>query len=101
MLWCSWTHQIVLTPFQEDPLKQNLDSVFPLTGATLEPQLQVPTDLPQGVEDVLAELGKEPGVESITIGRQAEETHVVSQACRAPKMCLVQALGPLTCKTQT
>lgn len=42
-------------------------------------EVSVPTSMPSGVEDILSELSKEPGVAGVALGRRAEERRTVSQ----------------------
>ena len=44
-------------------------------------------NIPQGVKDICAELEKEEGIDSVVLGRQAEERRVVSQV--KPDACVV------------
>ena len=66
---------------QDDPLTQTLDKLFSVE--LRDKVLEVPVNIPQGVKDICAELEKEEGIESVVLGRQAEERRVVSQVCPA------------------
>lgn len=50
-----------------DPLLENLDELLPLDTSSAT---SVPANLPSAIEDLCAALAREPGVESVDIGRQ-------------------------------
>lgn len=66
-----------LKMMEDDPLTQTLDKLFSVE--LRDKVLEVPVNIPQGVKDICAELEKEDGIESVVLGRQAEERRVVSQ----------------------
>ncbi|DBA82499.1 hypothetical protein WJX79_007278 [Trebouxia sp. C0005] len=62
---------------EDDPLTQTLDKLFSVD--LRDTVTEVPVNIPQGVKDICAELEKEEGIDSVVLGRQAEERRVVSQ----------------------
>ncbi len=62
---------------QDDPLTQTLDKLFSVD--LRDTVTEVPVNIPQGVKDICSELEKEEGIDSVVLGRQAEERRVVSQ----------------------
>lgn len=71
---CISLHAVLL---QDDPLTQTLDKLFSVD--LRDTVTEVPVNIPQGVKDICAELEKEEGIDSVVLGRQAEERRVVSQ----------------------
>lgn len=75
---------VSLKRMQQDPLEENLDNMLPLGGAagykdTTSGLSEVSADVPSGVEDILAQLSQESGIEEVTLGRRVEEKRTVSQ----------------------
>jgi predicted RNA-binding protein with RPS1 domain len=70
---------VSLKRMEGDPLQETLDNVMPLDAAAIADEKTVPVSIPQGVEDILDELSKEPGVGEVTLGRRVEERRTVSQ----------------------
>eukprot|EP00890_Picochlorum_soloecismus_P005255 jgi/Picsp_1/5730/NSC_03089-R1_protein len=70
---------VSLKRMEGDPLQETLDNVMPLDAAASGDEKTVPVSIPQGVEDILDELSKEPGVGEVTLGRRVEERRTVSQ----------------------
>jgi len=70
---------VSLKRMEGDPLRETLDNVMPLDPAGSADEKMVPVSIPQGVEDILDELSKEPGVGEVTLGRRVEERRTVSQ----------------------
>lgn len=62
-----------LKRMEPDPLLQRLDTVLPEDREQLA---FVPTELPSSIEDIMAALMKQPGIEGVSLGRQAEERAV-------------------------
>ena len=62
---------------QDDPLTQTLDKLFSVD--LRDTVTEVPVNIPQGVKDICSELEKEEGIDSVVLGRQAEDRRVVSQ----------------------
>lgn len=62
---------------EADPLKETLDGVLPAVQDGAESL--VPVDVPQSIEQVVAELEKEEGITAINLGRQVEERRTVAQ----------------------
>lgn len=70
---------VSLKRMEDDPLKETLDNVLPLNGASYEQLEEVPASVPQGVDEILEALAGQPGVEGVTLGRSVEEKRTVSQ----------------------
>ncbi|KAI7836676.1 hypothetical protein COHA_009452 [Chlorella ohadii] len=70
---------VSLKRMEDDPLKETLDNVLPLNGASYEQLEEVPASVPQGVDEILEALAQQPGVEGVTLGRSVEEKRTVSQ----------------------
>ena len=66
-----------LASVQDDPLNETLDKLFSVQ--LRDSVTEVPVNVPQGVKDICAELEREEGIDSVVLGRQAEEKRVVSQ----------------------
>ena len=58
-------------------MRQTLDKLF--SSELRDSVTEVPVNIPQGVKDICSELEKEDGIDSVVLGRQAEERRVVSQ----------------------
>lgn len=52
-----------------DPLKLNLEDMLPLNDH-VEAMSEVPTEIPASIEAVCNALNEQPGVDSVTLGRQ-------------------------------
>jgi len=64
---------------EPDPLLQRLDTVLPEDREQLA---FVPTELPSSIEDIMAALMKQPGIEGVSLGRQ-----VISFPCSSFLTC--------------
>ena len=62
---------------QDDPLTETLDDLVPLDASNSI--IAVPTCVPEAVEDICAALSELDAINSVTLGRQAQEKAVVSQ----------------------
>lgn len=68
-----------LKQMQADPLKETLTGLLPLVDGGPNLEGTVPVSIPQSIEEVVGELAKEDGIDSIALGRQVSEQRTVAQ----------------------
>lgn len=68
-----------LKRMQADPLQETLTGLLPLVDGGPDLEGTVPVSIPQSIEEVVGELAKEDGIDSITLGRQVSEQRTVAQ----------------------
>ena len=79
-----------LRQVQRDPLRETIDTLLPVSEASPSGLSWTPGGTPlAGLDAIVQSLLGEEGVQEIQLGRQAKETHVVSQVRKVVHLSVV------------